>query len=183
MTPTNCRSRRTNLRSDQSFRVLIRLHARINSRTANLLPSGETVLADISAKKSTWRILNPLIFSLYPRSLRATMTGYRPLLLCLALLLGGAAFEPVAAQLGFDLKIDKPEPYDTRVLRAEKSGDKKLKAHKRFFQNITTHYNYYFNASNKLNEVVDGAKENFKDDYTTLLPFYNYTFDATAQNT
>jgi outer membrane protein assembly factor BamD (BamD/ComL family) len=84
--------------------------------------------------------------------------------------------------LGFDLKIDKPEPYDQRTLKAEKTGEKALKPSKKFFQNLTTHYNYFFNANNKLNEVIEGAKQAFRDDYTELLPFYNYTLDATEQN-
>lgn len=99
----------------------------------------------------------------------------------LFLILASSSFQSVFGQLGFDLKIDKPEPYDNRVLRAEKTSDKKLKGSRRFFQNLTTRYNYYFNASNKINEVIDGAKESFRDDYTDLLPFYNYRLDATAQ--
>lgn len=100
----------------------------------------------------------------------------------LGILLCGACM-PAAAQLGFDLKVDKPAPYEERVLRAEKTGDKPLSKPKRFFQNLTTHYNYFFNASNKLNGVIDDAKQAFHDDYTTLLPFYNYSLDVTSQNT
>jgi hypothetical protein len=84
------------------------------------------------------------------------------------------------AQLGFDLDIKKPEPYDNRELKAEKTGDKKLKAHKRFLQNMTTHYNYFFNANTKLNEIIDRAKSAQKEDYASLLPFYNYSLDVTA---
>src|SRR5690349_7962259 len=101
----------------------------------------------------------------------------RHFLTSLFLLLISSSFQAVFAQLGFDLKIDKPEPYDNRVLRAEKTGDKALKPSKKFLQNLTTHYNYFFNANNKLNEVIGGAKQAFRDDYTTLLPFYNYTLD------
>jgi hypothetical protein len=86
------------------------------------------------------------------------------------------------AQLGFDLKIDKPDPYEERQLRSEKTSDKKLKGPSKFFQNLTTHYNYFFNANNKLNEVITGAKESFKEDYAVLLPFYNYSLDVTSQN-
>jgi tetratricopeptide (TPR) repeat protein len=100
----------------------------------------------------------------------------------LFLLLVSSSFQTLFAQLGFDLKIDKPEPYDNRVLKAEKTGDKPLKTSKKFLQNLTTHYNYFFNANTKLNEVIEEAKRSFRDDYTTLLPFYNYTLDATAQN-
>jgi outer membrane protein assembly factor BamD (BamD/ComL family) len=86
------------------------------------------------------------------------------------------------AQLGFQLDIKKPEPYDNRELRAEKEQDKKLKATRRFFQNTTTHYNYFYNAHTKLNEVIDRAKAIHKDDYSELLPFYNYSLGATTQD-
>ncbi len=81
-----------------------------------------------------------------------------------------------------DLDGKKPEKYENRRLRSEKTGEKALTAPKRFFQNTFTHYNYYFNANNKVNEVVERAKLSYKDDYTQLLPFYNYNLDATAQS-
>ncbi len=87
--------------------------------------------------------------------------------------------QQLAAQPGFKVDIDKPKPYEERVLRAEKTKDGKLKAPKRFFQNLTTHYNYFFNANNKLNEVVERAKAKHRDDYSTLLSFYNYSLDDT----
>jgi outer membrane protein assembly factor BamD (BamD/ComL family) len=90
--------------------------------------------------------------------------------------------QPLFAQLGFQLDIKKPEPYDNRQLKAEKSQDKKLKATRRFFQNTTTHYNYFFNANSKLNEIIDRAKLTHKDDYAELLPFYNYSLDVTTQD-
>ncbi len=102
--------------------------------------------------------------------------------LCLAICLASSILHTAHGQMGFDLKIDKPEPYEDRVLKSEKTGDKKLKGPRKFFQNLTTHYNYFFNANVKLNEVIDGAKQSFRDDYTLLLPFYNYSLDATAQN-
>ncbi|MBL7745529.1 MAG: hypothetical protein JNN00_18810 [Chitinophagaceae bacterium] len=83
-------------------------------------------------------------------------------------------------QMGIDLGIKKPKEYDNRTLRSEKSDQKKFTVPRRFIQNTVTHYNYYFNANNKLNEVLERAKLSFKDDYSTLLPFYNYTLDATA---
>lgn len=88
---------------------------------------------------------------------------------------------PVSAQLGFDLNIKKPKEYEDRVLRSEKT-DKKFNVPRRFLQNTVTHYNYAFNAQNKLNEVLERAKTAFKDDYSVLLPFYNYSLDVTAMD-
>ncbi len=87
---------------------------------------------------------------------------------------------PAFSQLGFSYDIKKPQEYEDRVLRSEKSDQKKFSLPKRFIQNTVTHYNYYFNANNKLNEVLERAKTSFTDDFSQLLPFYNYTLDVTA---
>ena len=84
------------------------------------------------------------------------------------------------AQPGTTIELDKPKPYQNRTLTSEKTGQKKFKYTKRLYQNTVTHYNYYFNADNRLNEIVDAAKKSFKEDYTKLLPFYNYSLDVTA---
>lgn len=87
---------------------------------------------------------------------------------------------PAYGQMGISFDIKKPKEYDERVLRSEKSDQKKFTLPRRFIQNTVTHYNYYYNANLKLNEVLERAKEAFKDDYSRLLPFYNYSLDATA---
>ena len=84
------------------------------------------------------------------------------------------------SQLGISFDIKKPKDYDDRVLRSERSDQKKFTLPRRFIQNTVTHYNYYFNANNKLNEVLEKAKTAFVDDYSQLLPFYNFTLDVTA---
>ncbi|HMU47101.1 MAG TPA: hypothetical protein PKC72_12085 [Chitinophagaceae bacterium] len=89
---------------------------------------------------------------------------------------------PAFGQLGFPITIDKPKEYEDRVLRSEKSDQKKFTVPRRFIQNTVTHYNYYFNANNKLNEVLEKAKLAYTDDYSKLLPFYNYTLEATAKD-
>src|SRR5437762_82639 len=86
------------------------------------------------------------------------------------------------AQLGFSFDLKKPQQYEERVLRSEKSESKKFSVPSRFIQNTTTHYNYFFNADNKLNEIVTRAKESHKDDFSDLLSFYNYDLDATQRD-
>ena len=87
----------------------------------------------------------------------------------------------VAAQVGVDYDLVKPKKFENRTLASETSNDgKKFKKSRRFIQNTITHYNYYFNANLKLQLIVTMAKARFRDDYTRLLPFYNYTLDATA---
>ena len=86
---------------------------------------------------------------------------------------------PSYSQLGLSFDIKKPKEYEERTLRSEKE-QKKFTAPRRFLQNTTTHYNYFFNANNKLNEIINRAKEAHRDDFTQLLSFYNYDLDVTA---
>jgi hypothetical protein len=87
----------------------------------------------------------------------------------------------VAAQVGVDYDLVKPKKFENRTLASETSNDgKKFKKSRHFIQNTITHYNYYFNANQKLKLIVALAKARFRDDYTKLLPFYNYSLDVTA---
>jgi tetratricopeptide (TPR) repeat protein len=86
----------------------------------------------------------------------------------------------VSAQVGVDYDLTKPKKFENRILASETSNDgKKFKKSRRFIQNTITHYNFYYNANFKLNMVVAKAKSQFRDDYSRLLPFYNYSLDAT----
>jgi outer membrane protein assembly factor BamD (BamD/ComL family) len=79
----------------------------------------------------------------------------------------------------YDLK--KPPKFENRTLASEKSTNgKKFRKSRHFIQNTITHYNYYFNANVKLETVLARARSQNRDDYTHLLPFYNYTLEATA---
>ncbi len=84
------------------------------------------------------------------------------------------------AQPGTTIELKKPEQYENRVLGSERTTEGKLKGSKKVFQNLFTHYNYYFNAETRLNEIVSRAKAVWKDDYNKLLPFYNYSLDVTS---
>ena len=77
-------------------------------------------------------------------------------------------------------KEKKPEKFENRKLGSEKTADKKFTAPRNFYQNNITHYNYYFNANNRVNTVIDRAKLSLVDDYANLLAFYPYTLDNTA---
>lgn len=84
------------------------------------------------------------------------------------------------AQPGYSFELKKPEKYEERKLASERTNEKKFTVPRKFVQNTVTHYNYWFNANVKINEVVDRAKQVFVDDYTRLLPFYNYTLTGTS---
>ena len=77
-----------------------------------------------------------------------------------------------------DLK--KPKKYENRKLGAEKSAEKKFKLPRKFIQNTVTHYNWYFNANERLKQVIERAKLAHKEDYSQLLPFYNYSIEQTS---
>ncbi|RFS24788.1 hypothetical protein DVR12_06230 [Chitinophaga silvatica] len=49
-----------------------------------------------------------------------------------------------------------------------------------FFQNMTTRFNYYYNAKTKLNKVVKSANRDGQDDYTVLLPFYPFSLQSSS---
>ncbi len=77
-------------------------------------------------------------------------------------------------------KEKKPEKFENRKLGSEKTAEKKFTVPRNIIQNTITHYNYYFNANNRVNTVIDRAKLQGRDDYTNLLAFYPYTLDQTA---
>ncbi len=91
-----------------------------------------------------------------------------------------AGFTQLKAQPNTSISLQKPKKFEDRQLTSEKTAEKKNTLFRRFTQSGFTHYNYYFNAEQKLQDILIAAKSQFKEDYTQLLPFYNYTLDATA---
>jgi hypothetical protein len=87
-----------------------------------------------------------------------------------------------SGQVGIDYDLKKPAKYENRTLGYEKTSETKWTVPRALVQNTITQYNLYFNANNKLNDVLVRAKAQFKEDYTQLLPFYNYTLETTAKD-
>jgi tetratricopeptide (TPR) repeat protein len=77
-------------------------------------------------------------------------------------------------------KEKKPEKYEEKLLPSEKTATKKFGLIRRFLQNTTSHYNFFFNANAKINSIIERAKISNKDDYAKLLSFYPYSLDNTA---
>ncbi|HEY8734644.1 MAG TPA: hypothetical protein VIL90_08775, partial [Puia sp.] len=86
------------------------------------------------------------------------------------------------SQEGIDYDLKKPAKYENRTLGYEKTATTKWKTPRKLLQNTITHYNFYFNTNIKLNDVLVRAKGQFKDDYTQLLPFYNYSLETTSKD-
>ncbi|MFN5936945.1 MAG: hypothetical protein ACK43L_02725, partial [Sphingobacteriales bacterium] len=78
------------------------------------------------------------------------------------------------------VNLNKPAKYENRVLPSEKSTDKPLNPLKKVTQNLGSHYNYHFNGTQKLNEILFNARTAQKDDFSKLLSFYPISLDATA---
>lgn len=82
---------------------------------------------------------------------------------------------------GLSFDLPHPKKFENSKLRSEKTGEKKFTLPRRFMQNTTSHYNFFFNANEKIKDVMARAKGTHKDDYTKLLSFYNYSFEETSR--
>ncbi|QNA43620.1 type IX secretion system periplasmic lipoprotein PorW/SprE [Lacibacter sediminis] len=98
-------------------------------------------------------------------------------LILIVLLLGCFS---ASAQPDFTLPLVKPKKYENKTLGSEKTDDKKFTLPRRIYQSMVTHYNFHYNATTKINAIVEKAKLGHQDDYTQLLSFYNYSTDRTA---
>ncbi|MBI1780108.1 MAG: hypothetical protein HYR66_01880, partial [Sphingobacteriales bacterium] len=87
-----------------------------------------------------------------------------------------------SAQEGVPIEVKKPKKFEDKILKSEKTGEKKFTLPRRFMNNLGSHYNFYFNAQNKFNAIIDRAKESQRDDYNKLLSFYGYSLDNTAND-
>ncbi|HJV18830.1 MAG TPA: tetratricopeptide repeat protein [Sediminibacterium sp.] len=99
---------------------------------------------------------------------------------CLILLATGWCFT-AQSQPNTTIELKKPDKFQSRQLASEKTGNKKFSIPKRLYNNTVSQYNYYFNANAKLESIISGAKANHREDYTQLLPFYNYSLEETAK--
>jgi len=104
----------------------------------------------------------------------------KPVLILFSILFSGHLLAQPTWTLDLFGNEKKPEQYEEKKLPSEKTGEKKFTSIRRFIQNNTTRYNYYFNATNKINSIIEMAKLSQQNDYTRLLPFYPYSLDATA---
>lgn len=86
------------------------------------------------------------------------------------------------AQPGARVDLPKPEKFQNRVLKSEKTGEGRIPPVKKIQQNIVTKYNFHFNAENELNDAILAVRQAHKDDYTQLLSFYDHSpSEAAAQ--
>ncbi len=103
----------------------------------------------------------------------------------ISILICAAFLSPVYAQppvwtLNLLDSAKRSEKFAERKLGSEKMAEKKFNLYRKVVQNNFTHYNYYYNANNKINLVLERAKEAQKDDYSKLISYYPYSLDNTA---
>jgi len=101
-----------------------------------------------------------------------------PLLLFMVM----GAWLNVIAQPKLDFTIKKPPQFQERQLGSEKSASKNFHVVRRFWQNTYTHYNYFFNANNLVNEIINQAKLSAPDDFTELLKYYPWSLENTSKS-
>jgi Skp family chaperone for outer membrane proteins len=71
-------------------------------------------------------------------------------------------------------EIEKPLPYE-RLL------NKKYTLGRRAYQNTVSQYNYFFNGQEELNEIIAKSRNQYQDDYTKLLGFYDYDLNDVSK--
>ena len=96
-----------------------------------------------------------------------TVTSIIALICCLPVIYG--------QNPSLSINLKHPEKFENKKLASEKTDETKFTVLRRFTQNGVTKFNWHFNANERLNEVVAKAKYAHKDDFTKLLPFYNYS--------
>ncbi len=82
-------------------------------------------------------------------------------------------FEPFGKQ-------KKPEQFETKKLASEKTEDRRFTFFRRISQNTLTHYNFYYNANNKLNAVLEQSKSSQHEDYSKIISFFPYDLENTS---
>ena len=73
-------------------------------------------------------------------------------------------------------------PYEEeRPLPYEILTKKKYTLGRRAYQNTVSKFNYIFHANEELNEIIKDARAYLQEDYTNLIPFYDYDLANTSK--
>ena len=76
---------------------------------------------------------------------------------------------------GIFREVEKPLPYE-RLLKT------KYTLGRRAYQNTVSQFNYLFNAEEEFIENLQKVRNEYQDDYTSLISFYDYDLSATAKH-
>ena len=86
------------------------------------------------------------------------------------------------AKAKLDSTTRKFIPYEEeRPLPYEIFTKKKYTLGRRAYQNTVSKFNYIFHANEELTEIIKDARAYLEEDYTTLIPFYDYDLANTSK--
>ena len=74
------------------------------------------------------------------------------------------------------------EALDERPLPYERLLNTKYTLARRAYQNTVSQFNYLFNAEEELKEIIQKARNNYKEEYSNLLSFYDYDLATTSKS-
>ena len=74
------------------------------------------------------------------------------------------------------------EALDERPLPYERLLNTKYTLARRAYQNTVSQFNYLFNAEEELKEIIQKARNNYKEEYGNLLSFYDYDLATTSKS-
>jgi len=86
----------------------------------------------------------------------------------------------VNGQMINQVPLKKPSNFKDKILRSEKTEQVNLTLPRRLYHGMVSHYNYYYNAQTKLNSIVQKAQIANQEDFTKLLPFYDFSLSVTS---
>ncbi|MEY3056746.1 MAG: hypothetical protein RLZZ614_1291, partial [Bacteroidota bacterium] len=86
------------------------------------------------------------------------------------------------AKAKLDSTTRKFIPYEEeRPLPYEILTKKKYTLGRRAYQNTVSKFNYIFHANEELTQIIKDARTYLEEDYTTLIPFYDYDLANTSK--
>lgn len=73
------------------------------------------------------------------------------------------------------------EEFDERPLPYERLLNTKYTLTRRAYQNTVSQFNYLFNAEEELKDIIQKSRNAYKEEYGTLLSFYDYDLATTSK--
>ena len=70
---------------------------------------------------------------------------------------------------------------EERQLPYERLLNTKYTIGRRIYQNTVSQFNYLFNAQEELKEIIQKARDQYQEDYSTMLSFYDYDLATTSK--
>ncbi|MEN9700827.1 MAG: hypothetical protein RIR55_130, partial [Bacteroidota bacterium] len=78
--------------------------------------------------------------------------------------------------------VTPKEEFDERPLPYERLLNTKYTLTRRAYQNTVSQFNYLFNAEEELKEIIQKARNSYKEEYGNLLSFYDYDLATTSKS-